>query len=874
MTAALFVLHASDARAIELLPETPVEQPQEHTVPTEGRTITLTKPLRVENIARSFIPSIPDVTFTYDIAYDANTGENKDILQIDGSNYILDDFDSRYTPVAKGQDEYGTTFDIWRGPFGGITVSPVTFSHEDEFDPMSDDTVTKRIEVIIAGGDGASASLFPRPGVYRYPIVETGMREVNLGETDEIAANVTGNNESGLNIEDVESDITFHRSLGVNSYGTATVSVVTSDPLDEFSEPYIARVYQENANDNGYTLFEELTLTKLKAAPLDDNLLKGVFAKDRYPGFHLNGTGANPKDNTFKDDRAPFNIGSEHGIPVVEVYYSRNTYMLSFRFDKSIATNLDTVDGIQAGTKLNTTHYNKAVRDVGYGDLFGTKTYVKYGQNMYENVYQTGPSSEKIRAFMDGGQYGWSFWATWLGSSWQTVFNAGNPRLTFNPGSKPDGSQVLILIKNNTRIFNYRIIHHFDDGSTVEWSAYYDEFHTQRFVTGSTSYFPGYKLVSVENYNTGFDSTQGRQEDPKPYDNNEWQYYFKGTTWQGFEPLHVYYEKLPDNGGSNHFQIEGSGSGIVIGDEASMELRFLDVYVEWNDMGDGFVIKDVVLHDIADEVAFDSYGNYGLGTEGTPAPDSEFGKKAGFSESVYTTYDLVIGKEIMGKGLTKYDIWEREFKFDVELHGPAYMEIGNVRKFSNGNYADSGRLTLGADGSLVTQVEMHHGEYVVLSGLPSGVTYQVTEINNEKDAINGQPDVLDVFGEMIYNTSELSDIIVTATGDAGMLASQHDRNVRMMELQAMLEEAIAAGNDFQGLIKNRATETMAIVKKKAEDNANHVFYMNLRMDTVQTGVETNTTPYIVMVAVAALVLIGGVVGFILIRRRREADDED
>ncbi|MBQ9512468.1 MAG: hypothetical protein IJR58_04680, partial [Lachnospiraceae bacterium] len=765
----VYATNAPLPSALPELPETqegteqtldPQAQETKNNYSTAGRTITLTKPLRVENIARGFIPSIPDVTFTYDIAYDANTGENKDVIQVDSSGYILDDIDSRFTPVAKGVDEFGTAFDIWRGPFGGITVSPVTFSHEDSFDNGSNDTVTKRIEVQIAGGEGASSQLFPRPGVYRYPIVETGMREVNLGEADETAANVTGNNESGLNIEDVESDITFNRSIGVNSYGTATVSVVTTDPLDEFSEPYIARIYQENANDNDYTLFEELTLTKLKGAPLDDAMLKSVFAKDRYPGFHLNGTGANPNNNVFKDDRAPFVVGSEHGIPVVEVYYSRNTYTLSFRFDQNIATNLDTIDGIQGGTKLNNTHYNKAVRDVGYGDLFGTKTYVKYGQNMFENVYSQGPSSEKIRAFMDGGRYGWSFWATWLGNSWQTVFNSGNPRLTFNPGSKPDGSQVVALIKNNTRIFNYTVIHHFDDGSTVEWSAYYDEFHTQRFTTGSVSYFPGYKLIRVENYNTGFDKTQGRQEDPKLYGESEWQYYFKGTTWQGFEPLHVYYEKLPEDEGNNPFRIDGSGTEIVVGDEAAMELRFLDVYVEWNEFEDGYVIKDVVLHDIADDVTFDAYGNYAIGSEGTPASDDVFGKKEGFSESVYTTYDLVIGKELMGKGLTKYDIWDREYKYDVIMHGPAHMEIGNVRKMFQGNtYADAGRLTFGADGTLHTQIEVHHGEYVILSGLPSGVTYEIEEINNEKDARNSQPETLDVFGEMIYHTAELSDII-------------------------------------------------------------------------------------------------------------------
>ena len=72
MTAALFVLHASDARAIELLPETPVEQPQEHTGDRKAKFI---------EVCNKMIPAAIKDTLK---AYNCRSLEELGLDQIDG----------------------------------------------------------------------------------------------------------------------------------------------------------------------------------------------------------------------------------------------------------------------------------------------------------------------------------------------------------------------------------------------------------------------------------------------------------------------------------------------------------------------------------------------------------------------------------------------------------------------------------------------------------------------------------------------------------------------------------------------------------------------------------------------------------------------
>lgn len=521
------------------------DEPEEFDVPTEGKTINLTKPLRVRNIAHDFIPSVPDVDFTYRIAYERNTNAYLSQLNAAGTAYAADDIFSRYKPVGMGEDSQATVFEIWRGPIGGIEITEaVQFRHTDAFDSGSNDTVTKQIEVKVSGGTGASSQYFKRPGVYRYPIEEVTMREVDYSETDMYAANVTGNDKNGNRIVELDRDV-------------------------------------------------------------------------------------------------------QTDITVVE---------------------------------------NK-------------------------------------------------------------------------------------------------------------------------------------------------------------------------------------------------------------------QLRYLDVYVEWDSQENGFVVKDAVLHDIDSDLDYKKLNekdklfsekeqdsdNYksdevsNLEQKGT--------KKTGFSESLYTTYDLVIGKEIMGKGLTNYDINDRLFKFKVTIAGPAYMEIG-VNQTVNGARGDSrfaGSEAIPVNGVWEKTFEIKQNDYILLSGLPSGVTYEVEEINNEKDSAVGQPDTLDIFETYNTNRDDLERII---EADSTSLLNQHsERNVRMMEMQGayfqivsnseLTDEEKEESLKTVGLVKqlhtDKAPTPKVIGKREAYESVNNVFFLNVRYDNVVTGVAMSVAPYALMVAAAVI----GVGGFLIVKKRRDADlDED
>ncbi|MBQ9512021.1 MAG: hypothetical protein IJR58_02370 [Lachnospiraceae bacterium] len=519
------------------------EKPEEYDVKTQGRTITLTKPLRVQNIAHEYTPSVPDMKFTYRVAYERNTNASVAELNAAKTDYKNTDIDSKYMAVAEGVDANKTKFEVWRGPFGAITVDEeLVFSHGDSVDENK--VVTKKINVTISGGDGKDTKgYFTRPGVYRFPIEETGMREIDFGEAGKDEANVTGNDENGVRLTELDRDVE---------------------------------------------------------------------------------------------------------------------------------------------------------------------------------------------------------------------------------------------------------------------------------------------------------------------------------------------------------------SDIVLKEEK--QLRYLDVYVEWNGNEDGFVIKDVVLHDIEGDLDYEKLNDKDKAfsekkTDEVSNEEKTGTKKTGFSQSVYTTYDLVIGKEIMGKGLTNYDTTKRLFKFDVTITGPAYTKVGQYLPV-NGNMGTAKDLTIPESGVLTTSYEMKQGEYVLLSGLPSGVTYQVTEVNNPLDARDNEPDALDVFETYNTNKNDLQDII-EAKQDS-MLNDQSARNVHMMTLQGehatilseiarvrsddtltdeQKDEEIAkleAQKSNLSLVQNVATDTKVLGKRQAYESVNNVFFLNVRYDNVNTGVAMSVAPYALMVLAAVI----GVGGFLVLKKRRDAEFEE
>ena len=342
------------------------------------------------------------------------------------------------------------------------------------------------------------------------------------------------------------------------------------------------------------------------------------------------------------------------------------------------------------------------------------------------------------------------------------------------------------------------------------------------------------------------------------------------------------------------------------------ERRFLDVYVEWKPQEDGLMVTDVVLHDIVGDLIYDNlsdqdktYSRPQFNVDGTIKRDEKTGfivfesndpenkyadpydmtnilsgsKKTGFSDSIYTTYDLVIGKEIMGKGLTNYDITERKFKFVVEIEAPAGTTLRTYQNVRTNNVVRNDPQTNETDGKLTVVFELLQGQVGLISGLPSGSTYKVEEVNNtEKD---GEPDTLEIF-ETYYAANNIEKILLTPAHWAGNLEDQSARNILLMERQGAYAKKKADNGGTMsaedekaaGLVLKDATEKYRIEKMTEEDiknekSANHVFFLNLRYDNVVTGVALSAAPYVLMVLAA---VAGG--GIYMVNRKRNKEEDD
>lgn len=353
------------------------------------------------------------------------------------------------------------------------------------------------------------------------------------------------------------------------------------------------------------------------------------------------------------------------------------------------------------------------------------------------------------------------------------------------------------------------------------------------------------------------------------------------------------------------------------------EIRYLDIYVEWNTDESGLIVKDMVLHNISGKLNGHTHGDYTLGMiqngKQTPAgtakidPDhKDEGKKDAFTKSTYTTYDLVIGKEIMGKGLTNYDITERVFTFKVTINAPSYTRIKGTR----GAYDTSGLIDrafrvpsngvldhkcTNLDGSKTFEVKVKQGEWVLLSGIPSGSTYEVEEVDDWSDPNSANSALFENYysknmKEMIEDPNNLSiSALASQNNNGSMLEDQPRRNTYMMTLQNRLD-AVANGKEFvnstqEELVdvlvnvsgeKTKTTGPITLrkyvhedtenkVRKTDKDSIDSVFFLNLRRDNVVTGVAMSVAPYALMVVAAVI----GVGGFLIVKKRRDADlDED
>ena len=115
-------------------------------------------------------------------------------------------------------------------------------------------------------------------------------------------------------------------------------------------------------------------------------------------------------------------------------------------------------------------------------------------------------------------------------------------------------------------------------------------------------------------------------------------------------------------------------------------------------------------------------------------------KGQGFTNE-YQTVDLTFRKEVSGNQASK----DKYFKFTVALTGGIRNDIINVDITNADGTVQSNaatldtyegetnptRLTFDGDGNLTQTFYLQHGQEIVIRGLPAGVTYNVTEAEED-----------------------------------------------------------------------------------------------------------------------------------------------
>ena len=195
--------------------------------------------------------------------------------------------------------------------------------------------------------------------------------------------------------------------------------------------------------------------------------------------------------------------------------------------------------------------------------------------------------------------------------------------------------------------------------------------------------------------------------------------------------------------------------------------RYLDVYVVYNEDETALLIQNYVM--LKDDTIPDQNAKYG---DGVTTKSEEV-------INTYTTYDLTLSKKVTGAMGNK----SKDFDFDIVFKGPEGASF-TVTDGSNTSSLTLDKTSENYDEETDTYtfssfVDLHDDESVTISGIPSTVTYQISEVetndayevsykvNNAQTSIDGN-----TTGEIIMgkdnNAVEFTNnkVAVTPTGIA------------------------------------------------------------------------------------------------------------
>ena len=204
-------------------------------------------------------------------------------------------------------------------------------------------------------------------------------------------------------------------------------------------------------------------------------------------------------------------------------------------------------------------------------------------------------------------------------------------------------------------------------------------------------------------------------------------------------------------------KLEGNETPSLKADYSSLQSETWtdgsDVY-EWDDTNSKWMKNDtdeVEFEDIPDNAVNSAGKTLGEAKAGLKPNGAEAGTKSDKYINKYDTQNLQFGKEVIGNQGSK----DKYFKFTLTLNGLEANTVltweivaGDVvtyhangatnpdytqAKFEEGNKRDDdlsttgNQLIAGADGKIEWNVYLHDGQYVVVKGIPNGVTYVLAE---------------------------------------------------------------------------------------------------------------------------------------------------
>lgn len=237
--------------------------------------------------------------------------------------------------------------------------------------------------------------------------------------------------------------------------------------------------------------------------------------------------------------------------------------------------------------------------------------------------------------------------------------------------------------------------------------------------------------------------------------------------------------------------VTGAVAADIVADANAV--RYLDVYVENDeDSEDGLAMTNYVL---LESQTTPEYGDSGLTYD-------VLEKVSGYENS-YVTYDLNLTKKVVGA----MGNLSQQFTFKVVFNGPANAS------FTYGN----NKITLDENGQGSTTIQLASGKSALIQGLPSSVTYQVTEMVTAKEG---------------YDVSATKTI---GKNTQSLSVSQDEDTYSVVETQTM----------------GKADQTVQVT--------------NTKDSLVPTGVVMHTAPYIIAIIVA------GATAFLFFFKKRDVE---